>query len=42
MIYQGLDFDRDPLPADQIAADLDYFLAQYRSDRRSTCSARRS
>ncbi len=29
IIYQGLDFQRDPLPADKIAADLDFFIARY-------------
>jgi len=29
LIYQGLDFERDPLPLPQIAADLDYFIQQY-------------
>jgi Glycosyl hydrolase family 71 len=29
IIYQGLDPDRMPLPVDEIAADLDYFIANY-------------
>ena len=29
IIYQGLDFDRNPLPVDRVAADLDYFIANY-------------
>ena len=29
IIYQGLDFQRDPLPVEHIAADLDYFIDQY-------------
>ena len=29
IIYQGLNFVRDPLPIDQIAADLDYFIMTY-------------
>ena len=29
MIYQGLDFERDPLPANQVASDLDYFIQKY-------------
>ncbi len=29
IIYQGLDFNRDPLPADQIASDLDYFIQHF-------------
>ena len=32
IIYQGLTFNRDPLPADRVAADLDYFLSQYAAD----------
>jgi len=32
IIYQGLDFERDPLPIDQIAADLDYFTETYADD----------
>lgn len=29
MIYQGLDFQRDPLPVDRIAADMDYFVQNF-------------
>lgn len=29
IIYQGLDFYRDPLPVEQIDADLNYFIEQY-------------
>lgn len=29
IIYQGLDFDRYPLPTSQIEADLEYFIDQY-------------
>ncbi|GMR11562.1 MAG: hypothetical protein BMS9Abin28_2397 [Anaerolineae bacterium] len=29
IIYQGLDFERRPLPVERIAADLDYFLRSY-------------
>lgn len=29
IIYEGLDFSRNPLPADQVAAGLDYFAAHY-------------
>jgi hypothetical protein len=29
IIYQGLDFDRNPLPVAQIGADLDYFIANH-------------
>jgi len=29
VIYQGLDFDRDPLPVDRVAEDLDFFIATY-------------
>lgn len=32
IIYQGLDFERDPLSIDQIAADLDYFTETYGDD----------
>ncbi len=31
IIYQGLDFDRDPLPVDRVAEDLDYFIAHFAS-----------
>jgi hypothetical protein len=31
IIYEGLDFNRDPLPANQIASDLDYFIKQFSS-----------
>jgi hypothetical protein len=31
IIYQGLDFNRNPLPASQIASDLDYFIQHYAS-----------
>jgi hypothetical protein len=31
IIYQGLDFYRDPLPATQVASDLDYFIQHYAS-----------
>jgi len=29
VIYQGLDFEREPLPADQIATDLDFFIENF-------------
>lgn len=29
VIYQGLDFDRNPLPAERVAADLDYFIQHF-------------
>lgn len=29
VIYQGLDFERQPLPATQVAADFDYFIEHY-------------
>jgi hypothetical protein len=29
VIYQGLDFDRNPLPVDRISSDLDYFIDYY-------------
>lgn len=32
IIYEGLDFSRNPLPATQVAEDLDYFAAHYASD----------
>ena len=32
IIYQGLDFERDPLSIDQIAQDLDYFTENFASD----------
>ena len=32
IIYQGLDFSREPLPAARVAEDLDYFLARYADD----------
>ena len=32
IIYQGLDFHRDPLPIEQIAADIDHFMASYGGD----------
>lgn len=31
LIYQGLDFDRNPLPVEQIMDDLDYFTQTYAS-----------
>ncbi len=31
IIYQGLDFSRDPLPVDQVASDLDVFIQRYAS-----------
>jgi len=33
VIYQGLDFERDPLPVQRIAQDLDLFDRRYASDR---------
>jgi Glycosyl hydrolase family 99 len=32
IVYEGLDFSRKPLPASQIAEDLDYFTAHYAAD----------
>ncbi len=32
IIYQGLDFDRNPQPATRIGADLDYFADRYAGD----------
>ena len=31
IIYQGLDFNRNPLPVDQVASDLDFFIQHYAS-----------
>jgi hypothetical protein len=31
IIYQGLDFSRNPLPVDQVASDLDFFIQHYAS-----------
>jgi hypothetical protein len=36
IIYQGLDFDRNPLPVDRVAQDLDYFSATYATDKAFT------
>jgi hypothetical protein len=33
VIYQGLNFEREPLPVGQIAADLDYFADRYATDQ---------
>ena len=33
IIYQGLDFNRNPLPADRVATDLDYFIKNFASRR---------
>ncbi len=32
IIYQGLDFERNPLPVSQITADMDYFAERWGSD----------
>ncbi|MBN2117997.1 MAG: hypothetical protein JW730_15575 [Anaerolineales bacterium] len=32
IIYQGLDFHREPLPIQQVDADLNYFIEQYAGD----------
>jgi len=32
IIYQGLDFQRDPLPVEQVDADLSYFIEHYADD----------
>jgi len=29
MMYEGLDFERDPLPVERIAADIDYFVQNF-------------
>ena len=33
VIYQGLDFHREPLPASRVGADLDFFIRRFASDR---------
>jgi len=33
IIYQGLDFERQPLPVERIASDLDVFIARYARDK---------
>jgi hypothetical protein len=33
VIYQGLDFRREPLPASRVGADLDFFIGRFASDR---------
>lgn len=33
IVYQGLDFERRPLPVEQVTADLDYFISHYASRR---------
>ena len=33
IVYQGLDFEREPLPIDRVAADLDLYLDRYADDR---------
>jgi hypothetical protein len=32
IVYQGLDFDREPLPKELVSSDLDYFTSQFASD----------
>ena len=32
IIYQGLDFNREPLPSEQVDADLSYFIDHYADD----------
>jgi len=32
IIYEGLDFERSPLPAEQVNADLNYFVQHYAND----------
>ena len=32
VIYEGLDFSRNPLPPTQVAEDLDFFIARYAAD----------
>ena len=33
VIYQGLDFHREPLPASRVGADLDFFIGRFAGDR---------
>jgi hypothetical protein len=33
IIYQGLDFEREPLPVEQVDADLSYFIEHYSEDQ---------
>jgi hypothetical protein len=33
IIYEGLNFERKPLPATQISADLDYFIKRYKNEK---------
>jgi hypothetical protein len=33
IIYQGLDFERNPLPAEQVDADLSYFIEHYSEEQ---------
>jgi hypothetical protein len=33
MIYQGLDFERNPLPAEQVDSDLSYFIEHYSEEQ---------
>ena len=33
VIYQGLDFHREPLPASRVGADLDFFINRFAGDR---------
>jgi len=36
IIYQGLDFHRNPIAVDRVAQDLDYFIATYAADKAFT------
>jgi hypothetical protein len=36
IIYQGLNFERDPQPVDRVAKDLDYFIEHYAGDKAFT------
>lgn len=40
IIYQGLDFERHPLPAEKVAADLDYFTTHFASHKAFDAFAR--
>jgi hypothetical protein len=33
IIYQGLDFHREPLPVERVASDLDYFISRFSQDK---------
>jgi hypothetical protein len=41
IVYEGLDFHRNPLPVDRVAADLKIFQQRYASDRAFTSGGRK-